>query len=111
MRRLLPALSIPIILTTALVQTPLAAPITITPAPYVHRGLPHRPQFSPSDFLPHSYMVYGLKIGPNGMIFTDRRGNALPVPSQPHIITNPETAPRISVPSLPLFRPEYKSPK
>lgn len=95
MKRILPALGVPLLLTAALSDTPASKPLSPNRSPMA----PHN--YQQGDSISRAYMVFGLRTDANGMVFTSQYGAVLPVPSQPHLIFNPDNAPRISVPSAP----------
>lgn len=100
---------------------PLSVVVPVKPgdkALRTYQLLPSSPPLSgPGDKIPHSYTVYGLRTGPGGMAFTDQNGVALPVPSQPRIITGPfngmprqpllEVPPSVNVPPGVQVQPYY----
>lgn len=71
--------------------------------PRLNPALPFvQPPRAPGDAIPHTYMVYGLRTGPSGMVVTDRNGAVIPVPFNPQIVMKPFNGlPAVPAPALP----------
>jgi len=95
----------------------LTPPHARVPVPRVLRRpgltLPRVPPPNPfGNVMPHSYLIFGLKSGPNGMACTDRNGAALSMPFNPQVIMGPQVAPPMfTLPRLPALPAPKKLPR
>lgn len=104
---------------TSLLVLAAAAPLIYTPPPVTRPApppVPGRAGSLPPDVararvlaprrrysnIPPCYLVYGLAYRNGRMVFTDRNGQELPVPSQPELVLSLPRA--VGVPVMPLRR-------